>query len=278
MKVAITGASGYVGSCVSACFRSHGHAVLSLSRRPCEAPWFSYSLEDEPRNLPWDGVDVLVHAAYDFTALTWSEILQKNVNPSVALLRAAKQAHVDRLIFISSMSSFDSCRSNYGRAKFLIEKEALAMGATIIRPGLVWGERSGGIMGTLETLVAKLPIIPFLSGGNGLKQYLIHEADLSETIVSTAEAMSIGTGTQHSVAHPTPVSLLEILKCIAKRSGLTRLYMPVPWRLVMAGLKSSEILGFRPPFRSDSLLGLVHSKPSLDLCCLRAGFLPRSFQ
>lgn len=278
MKVAITGASGYVGSCVSACFRSHGHAVLSLSRRPCEAPWVSFSLEDDPRTLPWDGVDVLVHAAYDFTALTWSEILKKNVNPSVALLRAAKQAHVDRLIFISSMCSFDNCRSNYGRAKLLIEKEALSMGAAIIRPGLVWGDRSGGVMGSLETLVAKLPIIPFLSGGNGLMQYLIHEADLSETVVSTAESMSSGTGTQHSVAHPNPVSLLEILKCIAKRSNFTRLYLPVPWRLVMAGLKFSETLGFRPPFRSDSLVGLVHGNPSFDICSLRTGFLPRSFQ
>ncbi len=79
MKIAITGASGYVGNCISNCFRAHGHEVLSLSRRPCAAPWVSYALGDDPQLLPWKGVDVLVHAAYDFTPRSWPEILDGNV-------------------------------------------------------------------------------------------------------------------------------------------------------------------------------------------------------
>lgn len=261
MKIAITGASGYVGGCLAEGFRHHGHEVLSVSRRPCPPPWAAYALGNDPRQLPWAGVDVLVHAAYDFTASTWPECVEKNVDPSIALLQAARQAGVARLIFISSMSSFDGCRSHYGRAKLMVEKEAFALGAAIIRPGLVWGERSGGVMGTLEKLVTRLPVVPFLVGGKNSNQYLVHEADLAEAVVAIAENLPATTGALHSVMHPSPVSLLEILKSIAKRSRQSRIYLPVPWQFAMAGLKSIEALGIHSLFRSDSLTGLIHGNP-----------------
>lgn len=275
MKVAITGASGYVGTGISKGFRAHGHEVLALSRRPCEAPWAPFSLAGDPLLLPWEGVDVLIHAAYDFIPRTWQEILDRNVTPSVALLQAAKSAGVERLIYISSMSAFEGCRSNYGKAKLMVENEARNLGAVIIRPGLVWGNPSGGVMGTLENLVAKLPVVPFLTGG---KQLLIHEADLSAAIVAIAENHPPDAATLHSVAHTTPVSLLEILRSIAKRSGRTRLYVPVPWQFAMAGLIFIEMLGIRTLFRSDSLVGLVHGNPHPEITAQLGGNSYRPFQ
>ena len=41
-------------------------------------------------------------------------------------------------------------------------------------------------MGVLEKLVTRLPVIPFLMGRGDLKQYLVHEADLAEAVVSVA--------------------------------------------------------------------------------------------
>ncbi len=278
MKVAITGASGYVGTCISNCFRAHGHEVLAMSRRPCAAPWVSYALGDDPKLLPWENVDLLVHAAYDFTPRTWQEILDRNVTPSVELLQAAQQAKVGRLIYISSMSSFEGCRSNYGKAKLMVESEARELGATIVRPGLVWGERSGGVMGTLEKLVAALPVVPYLTGSGQLKQFLIHETDLSEAIISIAGMPSSRSATLHSVTHPTPVSLLAILKSIASRSDRSRVYVPVPWQLAMAGLKFIEILGIHSLFRSDSLTGLVHGNPDLKISNPPAGVCYRPFE
>ncbi len=277
MTVAITGASGYVGTCISNCFRAHGHEVLALSRRPCAAPWVSYALGNDPRLLPWDKVDVLVHAAYDFAPRTWQEILDRNVAPSVALLKAAKNANVGHLIFISSMNSYEGCRSNYGKAKRMIEKEALALGAIVVRLGLVWGETSGGVMGNLEKLVARSPVVPFLSGGANLRQFMIHEADLSATIVAIAESPPSESTTVHALTHPVSVPLLAILKSISKRSNHSRFYMPIPWQLVMAGLKIIETLGIPSLFRSDSLVGLVHSNTNHEIISPPAGICCRPF-
>jgi nucleoside-diphosphate-sugar epimerase len=265
MKVAITGASGYVGGCIADGFRRNGHEVLAMSRRPCPEPWVPYSLTDEPNHLPWNGVEMLIHAAFDFTPRTLEESIERNVKPSIALLEAAHQAGVERLLFISSMSAFDGCRSHYGRAKRMIEERALELGIVVVRPGLVWGERSGGVMGAMEKLVAKSPVIPFLTGGSQLNQYLIHEADLADAVVSLADFQPTCSGKPHSVAHPAPVSFSSMLKTIAGRSNLSRIYVPVPWRIVMAMLKFIEALNISTPFRSDSLTGLVHGNAAPEI-------------
>jgi nucleoside-diphosphate-sugar epimerase len=261
MRVAITGASGYVGGVLSAAFQRAGWEVLALSRRPCAGLWHAYALGDDPSALPWAGVDALVHAAHDFVPRHWADIVARNIEPGRALLRAAQSAGVARLLFISSISAYEGCRSHYGRAKLLLEQESLALGADVVRPGLVWGPTPGGVMGSLEKAVTRLPLVPCLSGAGGLAQYLVHEDDLATCVRVLCEGG--GPGGLHSATHPDAVPLRRILETIATRRGLRRSFLPVPWQVVMAGLRTLEALGVTPPFRSDSLVGLVHRNPQL---------------
>jgi nucleoside-diphosphate-sugar epimerase len=256
MKVAVTGASGYVGGAIARRFEAHGHAVLRLSRRACAGVWRSFSLGDDPTAIPWDGIDTLVHAAYDFTPRMWEEIEARNVLPSIALIAAARDAGVRHVVFISTLSAFDGCRSLYGKAKLAIEKEALAAGATVIRPGLVWGDHAGGMMGSLEKIVSALPVVPYLCGGGGLRQYLVHEEDLAENVVRWASRD--GESEPIFVAHPASLTFREVLAGIAAKRKLRRMFVPVPWPSAMAALKLAEACGIPLPFRSDSLTGLVH--------------------
>lgn len=255
MKAAVTGASGYVGGAIVRRFEKDGHTVLRLSRRECEGEWRSFSLGDDPAALPWDGIDALVHAAYDFSPRTWEEAEARNVIPSIALIAAARQAGVRHIVFISTLSAFDGCRSLYGKAKLAIEMEALAAGATVIRPGLVWGGTPGGMMGSLEKIVCALPVVPYLCGGGGLRQYLVHEEDLAENVVRCASRD--GESEPISVAHPASLTFREILTGIAAKRKLRRMFVPVPWPSAMAALKLAEACGIPLPFRSDSLTGLV---------------------
>jgi nucleoside-diphosphate-sugar epimerase len=256
MKVAVTGASGYVGGAIARRFESQGHAVLRLSRRACKGEWRSFALGDDPAAIPWDGMDALVHAAYDFSPRTWEETEARNVLPSIALITAARQAGVRHIVFISTLSAFDGCRSLYGKAKLAIEKEAMAAGATVIRPGLVWGEKPGGMMGSLEKIVAALPVVPYLCGGGGLRQYLVHEEDLAESVVRWASREPAREPI--SVAHPASLTFREVLAGIAAKRKLRRVFLPVPWPCAMAALRLAEACGIPLPFRSDSLTGLVH--------------------
>lgn len=278
MKIAITGTSGYVGGKIQQAFESRGHEVLAWSRRPCPTAWTHFDLNGDPASLPWNQVNVLIHTAYDFAPRDWDAIVEKNVKPSIALLQTAKDRGVQHLIFISSISSFKGTRSNYGKAKLMIEEAALGLGATVIRPGLVWGNHPGGVMGALESLVSKLPLVPYLCGRAGLGQYLVHEDDLSFAIVAIAENLTKSAGTIHEATHPEAVPLLSILKAIAARSNKSRFFIPVPWQLAMSGLIAAEAIGIDPPFRSDSLTGLVYRTPHLQFTDPSLGVVYRAFK
>ncbi len=262
MNVAVTGASGYVGGAIAREFERQGHSVLKLSRRTCAGNWQSFSLGDDPSAIPWDGIDVLVHAAYDFAPKTWDDIRKGNIEPSRDLMTTAHRAGVTRIVFISSISAFEGCISLYGKAKLMIEAEALALGGTVIRPGLVWGGSPGGMMGSLERIVRALPVVPYLSGAGGLRQFLVHEEDLAQAVVSLSCRDT--DAEVFPVAHPASLTLRQVVSGIAEKRKLRRMFFPVPWQFMMVFLKLAEGCGIPLPFRSDSLTGLVHGNPSVD--------------
>jgi nucleoside-diphosphate-sugar epimerase len=277
MKIIVTGASGYVGGAILSALRQAGHDVQAWSRRRCPPPWHAFTLAEPPAADAWFGCDAIVHAAHDFTARDMPGQQLRNIAPSLALLESARSAGLRRLIFISSFSSFEGTRSTYGRAKHAIEKEWLTAEGTVIRPGLVWGDQAGGVMGSLERVVQSLPLVPCLTGPLGLPQYLVHEDDLGTIVLDAIQADSAAGARLIEAAHPHPVAFKRILALIARRHHLHRAFLPVPWQLAMAAIKTAESFGLNPPFRSDSLTGLVHGNPHPQITTPPAGILYRPF-
>ena len=239
--------------------------MIGLGRRPSPqaTAHVAYDLSTEPRNLPWAGVDALIHAAYDWRPLGWEAIHATNVAGSVRLLRAAMENGVRHAVFISSMSAFAGCRSLYGKAKVEIEAAARELGFNAVRPGLVWGGDSGGMLRALEGAVARSPIVPSIGGG-AFPQYLVHCEDLARLAFALCQPDAAPIARPISAAHPDGISFRQLLQMLAQRQGRKPVFMPVPWRLIHFGLKTIEALRLPAPFRSDSLIGLVFQNPSPD--------------
>lgn len=265
MLCAITGAAGHVGSAIARCFHEHGWRVLAFGRRPGAAPsrHVPYELGADPRQLPWEGVDALVHCAYDFRPRKWDAILAVNVAGSIALLRAARENGVRRVVFISSFSSFAGCRSLYGKAKLEIEAAALDLGCAVVRPGLVWSKNPGALLGALESVVTRRSIVPLIGDGS-YPQYLVFDEDLAELVFALCQSDARALRRPISAAHPAKHSLRSLLERLAQRHDRQPRFVPVPWPLMFGGLKALEVLGLPAPFRSDSLLGIVFQNPAPD--------------
>jgi len=230
----------------------------------------------DPRQL--EGVRALVHCAYDFGPRRWDDIRRVNVLGSERLFEAARTAGVDRVVFISSVSAFERCRSLYGRAKLEIERAASDAGAVIIRPGLVYGAQPGGVFGGLVRQVQSGRIVPLIGGGHQ-RQYLVHEEDLGR-LVQESIAGKIQPGNDPiTLAHERGWTLRELLEAIAGALKKQPLFVPVPWRLVWLALKGLETTGLPAPFRSDSLIGMVYQNrtPSFE-AMHRLGVHCRPFQ
>jgi nucleoside-diphosphate-sugar epimerase len=172
---------------------------------------------------------------------------------------AAAEAGIGRIIVLSTMSAYEGTTQVYGQAKLAIEAATRAAGGCVLRPGLVYGERPGGMVGALRRM-SRLPLVPLVEARSGL--YPVHEDDLVSAVVALATADWVPLG-PIGVAVPEPVAFRAVLEALAADDGRRCRFVPVPWRLLYGTLRLGELLGLPFPFRADSLLGLVRSAPSV---------------
>jgi nucleoside-diphosphate-sugar epimerase len=276
---AITGSNGYVGGCVKNYFTANGWEILELTRQPkpdSRAIKFQLGEEIAPQSLA--DANALVHCAYDFKPLRWQEIFAVNVEGSRKILEAAHAAGVKKIIYISSISAFDDCRSLYGKAKLEIEKIALKNGALVIRPGLVYGSGPGGMFGKLATQIRKSSVIPMIGDGSQI-QFLIHNEDLCAFIEKFAAGKIEIAPSILTAANERPWPFKQLLLEIARGLHKKPKFIPLPWRLVWLGLKSAEVCGLKLNFRSDSLVSLMNQNPSPDFSAnSKAALICRPFE
>src|SRR4051812_36344711 len=116
----VTGANGFVGSRLRFHLERAGWKVIGWTRHP-KPGGVAFRLGENVSSRQLEGVEAVVHCAYDFKARGWHEIQAVNVNGSRRFLQAARDAGVKKLVFISSISAFPGCRSLYGKAKMEIE-------------------------------------------------------------------------------------------------------------------------------------------------------------
>lgn len=117
MLIALTGASGFVGSYTARALHAAGHQVRTLvrttSRRDHIAPYvadFYVGEQSDPQTQAGlvAGVDAVIHNSADWQALEQSPIrnFERNVLASLRLLESARQAGVGQFLFVSSVSVY----------------------------------------------------------------------------------------------------------------------------------------------------------------------------
>ncbi len=267
-SVAVTGASGYVGSRLAERFEASGVQVYRLSRElaPGRASdtWVSFTLGQtlDPSLFSKRGIKTLIHSAYAFSAATWEEIDRINVEGSRALIRAAQAGGVERIILISTLSAFEGCLSLYGKAKLLIEKDVLTAGGCVVRSGLVFGDSPGGMLGRILSQAKSGAWVPVLHHPAPL--YLTHEADLCEWVYRLATSSWPPQRRLFIAAGQKPWTLRQIVHELTGAPKPPVHTIPVPWILAWAGLRALEGVGIHLTFKSDSILSLVKKNPDIE--------------
>ncbi|NJC69431.1 NAD-dependent epimerase/dehydratase family protein [Planosporangium thailandense] len=260
---AVTGANGYLGSRLNRALTADGWTVLPLRRDG------SFSLDDgvRPGFFRDNQVRTLVHCAWDFSLTGWEEIVRRNVRGSVRLLEHARAEDVETVIFISTISAYAGCRSLYGRAKLAVETDARRLGAVVVRPGLVYGDRAGGMVGSLTSAVRRLPVVPLVGNGRQVL-YPAHEDDVARLVCALADG---GKADEPVIAASEQGwTLRDVVASLAAAQHRRVRVLPVPWRAVWLLLKAAETAGLRPGFRSDSVVSIVNQDPRPDFAATRA--------
>ncbi len=152
-RVALTGATGFIGAVVARVLAECGWRIKALTRRgstlerlgAVSVEPVAGSLEDEAalRHLV-SGVDAVVHCAGAVRGATLADFNQVNVHGLLRLLRAAaEQRPSPRILALSSLAAREPGLSHYASSKR--EGELALVGAagslswTVLRPPAVYG-------------------------------------------------------------------------------------------------------------------------------------------
>jgi UDP-glucose 4-epimerase len=267
-KIAVTGATGFVGGHLVQELLSQGHTVRSLVRRKGTAPSGTeeIALGDFTQNPDWraalEGQDAViclaarVHVMKETLSDPIAAYRKTNVRVTESIANAAVETGVPRLVFLSSIkvngertspgqpfSANDAPRPEdpYGVSKWEAEQvlnhfhRATGLEVVIVRSPLVYGPGVGGNFLRLLRLVDSGIPLPFGSADN--KRAMISVDNLSDALITASMMDAVGTSVLLVKDHES-LSTAQLLRSLAEEFDKPSRLFRFPAPLLSFALRS----------------------------------------
>ncbi|WP_417620401.1 NAD-dependent epimerase/dehydratase family protein [Parasphingorhabdus sp.] len=186
--IAITGATGFVGSRILDLAINDGYEIRALTRRPQDdhtnIQWVRGALDDTSSLATLCGkADVVLHIAGVVNAPDRAGFEAGNIAGTLAIVAAAKQAGIKRFIHVSSLAATQPSLSIYGDTKAKAEEIVAAsdLDWTIIRPPAVYGPGDGEFLDLFK--MARLGFVTMPPDADG-RMSVIHVQDLCQALLA----------------------------------------------------------------------------------------------
>jgi dihydroflavonol-4-reductase len=215
MIIAVTGATGFIGSHLVDALVERGHNVRALTRRTSNLRWLKGKAVEiveaeitnpESMSAFVRDADVIYHIAGTVKARTWDEYLRGNLAATASLLEAASRyaPSCRRFLLASSQTAAGPAASleipvteamacnpitRYGRSKLMAEEAVRCFKGgipwTIVRPCAVYGPRDTEILIYFQATAKGLNS---MIGFDDKRLNLIHVRDLVDGMLLAAES------------------------------------------------------------------------------------------
>ena len=265
MRIAVTGASGFVGRHVTTLLAGRGHQVRALVRRddPGRAA-AALPAERTPGDLAdpaalaalTRGADVIVHLVGIIVEAGAATFEAVHVEGTRRLLTAAREAGVRRFVHMSAVGARDEPgATRYHRTKWRAEELVRSSGLShaIFRPSIISGPENRPIR-TLARLHRWSPLVPvFGDGGFAMQPVWIGDVALAFALAAERPALS-GV---FELGGPAILTYEEFVRAIGRAAGHPRPLVHVPLAVARAAAAALGVMGPLAPLTLDQLQMLV---------------------
>lgn len=267
MRNLVTGGSGYFGSCLVRRLVAAGEEVRVLDLqdaddRPEGVEFVAGDIRDPAAvRKACDGAATVYHCvamvplARDEQAF-WSVNFEGTRN----LLRAARDAGADKVLYVSSSAVYGSPESNpvdeetpprpgeaYGAAKLAAEEACRefaeqGLSVTTVRPRTIMGHGRLGIMQILFEWIRQGKRVPIMGSGDNVYQF-VHADDLAAACIAAARRPESRLYNVGAAAFGT---MRETLEGLIAHAGTGSRLLPVPLAPTAALINLTSRLGLAP--------------------------------
>lgn len=248
MRVAITGANGFIGRNLVRRFEADGWTVRSIVRR---------DFETDNLDRLVDGADAVVHAAGATRASTRAELIASNVTLTARVVDAARRGGARRLVFISSQAAAGPATAvdrptsedmepapveDYGRSKLEAERmigAAADVPFAIVRPAAVYGPYDRDFLAMFRLAKRGMAIH---AANRDQWISIVHVDDVAAGVV-LASTRAEAVGRTFFVANDHPVQWRDLFDAAAQSAGRRiRADVEVPSWLVRGGAVVGDVV------------------------------------
>ncbi len=276
-RVAVTGATGFLGRYLCAELQARGASVVGVVRRPDRVPLLLQQgvemrradlMEPDALKAGFEGVDAVVSnaALFDLSNSDWQAHEQANIHGGTNVVEACAAAGVKRLVLVSSCAVYaDRGKGNPGEAgkqyaasdrrsrtarysisKALAEQaawrvsEQLGLAMTAIRPSAVYGAHDPNFTPILLKLARKPFSFPFV------RIPMVYAGDVAKAIcASLANESTIGKAYNTAGPDLGLDSFLDALRTVYGLKVPFRFPVPLPMSIRYDSTRGAEEIGFR---------------------------------
>lgn len=257
MKVFVTGATGFTGSRVVPLLLKNEYEMRCLYRdtsdrsllSSSEVEWALGDLSDtDALSASMRGADALVNLA------------SLGFGHADSILRAARDAGIQRAIFISTTAIFTqlNAKSKQVRTAAELAIESSGLRYTILRPTMIYGSPRDRNMWRLIRFMRLSPIVPVFGDGKFLQQP-IYVDDVAAAILGCLKSDAT-IGRSYNIAGKHPLTYNEVIDTIARLMNKRIWKLHVPSKPVVSLLALFERMRIPFPIKAEQVLRLNENK------------------
>lgn len=222
MKIAVTGASGFVGKNVVRLLESRGIEAVRISRRDGVDIASAPDLEKA-----FQGCDGVAHCAginREIGTQTYSRI---HIGGTQNVVEAARKSGIRKVALMSFLRARPDCGSPYHESKFMAEEIVANSGLeyTIIKAGVIYG-KGDHMLDHISHALHTFPLFG-LVGLTPKKMRPTAVEDVAHLIVSAFTDPRL-CNKRVPVTGPDEMTLDEMVKKVGRVSGKNPIILPVP--------------------------------------------------
>jgi len=228
MRIAITGATGFVGSHLTTRLTGEGHEVVRIARHRIADAIVQSGLDNvDQLTAAFAGCKVVAHCAGINREIGDQTYARVHVEGTRNVVAAAKNARVDKIVLLSFLRARPDCGSPYHESKWAAEEIVRDSGLdyTIIKAGIIYG-RGDHMLDHLSHALHTFPVFGLV----GLKEKSIRPLAVEDLVHVMRAALVDRRMKRQTIAllGPEEIYLSEAVLRVAEVVGKRPLLFPLP--------------------------------------------------
>src|ERR1043165_673124 len=228
MRIAITGATGFVGSHLTTRLTGEGHEVVRIGRHRIDDAIVRRSLDDvDQLTAAFTGCKVVAHCAGINRELGDQTYARVHVEGTRNVVAAAQNAGVEKIVLLSFLRARPDCGSPYHESKWSAEEIVRNSGLdyTVIKAGIIYG-RGDHMLDHLSHALHTFPVFGLV----GLNEKTIRPLAVEDLVHVMRAALVDRRLKRQTIAllGPEEIYLREAVLRVAEVVGKQPLMFPLP--------------------------------------------------